>query len=422
MVLPVVISNGYGRFHLRAAAAEAARRGRLAAYITAAYPSASTKALVAAAGLATWRPVARLLSREDAVPSGLVRAQWAAEVFHHLDNAARRLPVVGNPLGEGLQIIGRALYTRGAARALEALPPANGRGIYHYRAGFGLGSVAVARRRGWVLLCDHSIAHPAVLDHLVTHDGRLPPPGTRGKVTPTWRQVERDIDAADYVVVNSTFVADTFVHQGWDSSRVGVVWWGIDTGFLDALPPRQAAKHDAPLALLFAGAFGRRKGGDVLAAALATLNDVDWRLDVCGPIEPDLAAVAARLRLDPRVTFHGTVSAPSLARIMTAAEVFVFPSLAEGSARVVFEALAAGCYVVTTANAGSIVVDGVHGAIVPPADPVALAQALRVAAADRGRAAAMGAVNAELIRRDFQQRFYGEKLAALYDRLVDNGA
>ena len=42
------------------------------------------------------------------------------------------------------------------------------------------------------------------------------------------------------------------------------------------------------------------------------------------------------------------------------------PASVEGSARVVFEALAAGCYVITTPNAGSIVKDEVHGALVEP--------------------------------------------------------
>lgn len=414
---PVVISNGYGRFHLRLAAAEAARRGRLAAYVTAAYPTAFVKTL-ATTRLAQLRPVARLLSREDDVPPELVHAQWVAEPFHHIDNAARRLPGVGNALGEALQMAGRALYVRGAAHVLAALPEAAGRGIYHYRAGFGLGSLAVARRRGWILLCDHSIAHPAVLAHLVTHGGRLPARGVRGAMTPTWRQVEDDIDAADHVLVNSDFVAETFVHLGWDRARLDVIWLGIDAGFLAAIPPRTAA-GEGPLALLFAGAFGRRKGADALIAALDMLDDVDWHLDVCGPVEPDLSGAMAQLKGNPRVSFHGIVPAATLAQRMAEAEIFVFPSLAEGSARVVFEALAAGCYVVTTANAGSIVANGVHGDIVPPGDPAALAAALRRAAADRAQLSDIGRRNASVMRRDYHQGLYGDRLGALYDRLID---
>jgi glycosyltransferase involved in cell wall biosynthesis len=47
------------------------------------------------------------------------------------------------------------------------------------------------------------------------------------------------------------------------------------------------------------------------------------------------------------------------------ADVFLLPSLSEGSANVCFEALAAGLPVITTPNAGSVVRDGVEGFIVP---------------------------------------------------------
>ena len=102
---------------------------------------------------------------------------------------------------------------------------------------------------------------------------------------------------------------------------------------------------------------------------------------------------------------------------MAAADVFVFPTLAEGSARVVFEAMAAGCFVVTTANAGSIVEDGVHGRLVAPGDPMALAAALRATAGDRETVARIGRANAALVARDYRQAEYGTRLFELYERL-----
>ena len=50
----------------------------------------------------------------------------------------------------------------------------------------------------------------------------------------------------------------------------------------------------------------------------------------------------------------------------------MFPSLHEGSAFTVFEALASGLPVVTTPNAGSVVRDGEEGYIVPIRDVPAL--------------------------------------------------
>ena len=170
--------------------------------------------------------------------------------------------------------------------------------------------------------------------------------------------------------------------------------------------------------LLFAGSFSRRKGGPELAEAMRHLGDVAWRLDLCGPVDPDASAAFRRLGADPRVTYHGNLPAQELAARMAAADVFVFPTLAEGSARVLFEALAAGCYVVTTPNGGSIVVDGEHGRLIAPGSTRDIVGALRHAANDRDRIARTGARNAALVRRRHRQADYGARLFGLYDRLL----
>jgi glycosyltransferase involved in cell wall biosynthesis len=61
---------------------------------------------------------------------------------------------------------------------------------------------------------------------------------------------------------------------------------------------------------------------------------------------------------------------------MAAADVFVFPSLFEGSAVVTYEALASGLPGIVTPSAGSVARDGLEGLIVPPADVEALAGAM----------------------------------------------
>jgi glycosyltransferase involved in cell wall biosynthesis len=97
--------------------------------------------------------------------------------------------------------------------------------------------------------------------------------------------------------------------------------------------------------------------------------------------------------------------------------VFVFPSLADGSARVVFEALACGCYVITTPNSGTIVEDEIHGALVPPGDAGRLREAILAADRDRDRLADTGTRNAQLMAERFSQRNYGDGLANLYREL-----
>src|SRR3989441_8298497 len=50
------------------------------------------------------------------------------------------------------------------------------------------------------------------------------------------------------------------------------------------------------------------------------------------------------------------------------ADVFVYPSLHEGSALAIYEALACGLPIITTPNSGSMVQDGIQGYVVPIRD------------------------------------------------------
>ena len=91
------------------------------------------------------------------------------------------------------------------------------------------------------------------------------------------------------------------------------------------------------------------------------------------------------------------------------ADVFLLPSLCEGSATVCYEALAAGLPVVTTPNAGSVVRDGVEGFTVPIRDSEAIVQKLERLAADRELLAEMSR-NALERAREFTVERYGERL------------
>jgi glycosyltransferase involved in cell wall biosynthesis len=275
-----------------------------------------------------------------------------------------------------------------------------------------------------VALCDHSIAHPGLLDALVQGQGRLPDCGERTKPNNRfWHEVLEDIERADAVLVNSEFVKETFLHQGWDGAKIYVIYLGADDAFLDSIPARCDVGRvvGGGIRAVFAGSFERRKGAAELTAAMRMLDDagVDFRLGVAGGVAPDSIGLLKQLQHDPRIHYHGLLSREALADLLSSADIFVFPSRAEGSARVVFEALACGCYVITTPNSGSIVEDGVHGRLVPPGDAAALAEAIAHAISlGREVLGEVGARNASIVREQYSQSQYGDKLAQLYAHLL----
>jgi glycosyltransferase involved in cell wall biosynthesis len=413
----VVVSNGFSKFHLAVAAAEAYRRGLLSLLITGAYPNRTVERFAArSARFADARKIARLIARGERIPFSLVRPLWTAEAVHHAAMATCETPGL-KKIAALLNLSSCRLYARIASQQLSAM--AGRARVYHYRAGFGLDSVAHAKKLGMVALCDHSIAHPGVLSYMADTHGQMPS-GRREPSDPFWSRALSDIDQADAVLVNSEFVRQTFLHQGYDARRIHLAYLGVDDQFMGAIPLRdESLPPSGPLRMLFAGSLQQRKGADALLTALATLDDFAWRMEIAGPIDIGIARRYHGMLADSRVSLLGILPRTELAKRMAGAEVFVFPSLVEGSARVVFEALAAGCYIITTRNSGSIVSDGVHGSLVPPGDAAALAKAIGHAQRIRPALAGIGKGNAQLISSSYRQRHYGDSLEKLYLELAN---
>jgi glycosyltransferase involved in cell wall biosynthesis len=134
---------------------------------------------------------------------------------------------------------------------------------------------------------------------------------------------------------------------------------------------------DRPL-VLAVGRLATQKGFSVLLRAAGRWRDMrpEPRLMIVGqgPLEAGLKAEAASLGV--AAEFAGQRS--DVPALLAAADVFVLPSLWEGQALVLQEALRAGAPIVATRTGGNPALAGEDAAIlVPPGDPARLADAVR---------------------------------------------
>jgi glycosyltransferase involved in cell wall biosynthesis len=115
------------------------------------------------------------------------------------------------------------------------------------------------------------------------------------------------------------------------------------------------------------------------AAGLVAREGADFRLDLVGdgPLREQLAERVRVLGLEEHITLQGTRSADEVAALMRAAAFAVVPSVWETFSVVLGEAMACGLPVVATDVGGmSERVHAGNGALVPPRDPLRLAEAL----------------------------------------------
>ena len=212
--------------------------------------------------------------------------------------------------------------------------------------------------------------------------------------------------AATMIICPSEFVRDGLVEEGADAARIRVVPYGVDVP--DRRPAAKDRDSQGPVRVLVAGAVGLRKGSrDVCEAARLLGNKAQVRM--VGSLAGLPAAVLSRLR--SHVDVLGPVSRPSMSEHYSWADVFLLPSLCEGSATVIYEALAHGLPVICTPNTGSGVRDGMDGFIVPIRDAATTAARLEQLAGDRELRTWMGA-NARQRASEFTVAAYGRRLLA----------
>jgi glycosyltransferase involved in cell wall biosynthesis len=128
----------------------------------------------------------------------------------------------------------------------------------------------------------------------------------------------------------------------------------------------------------------------------------------------------SELRLAGNVLFAGTAPDRELHAWYEAADLFVHPTLYEGSSLVTLEAMAHRRACVVT-NAGGLpdkVKNGVNGWIVPAGDPAALAAAISGALEDRQRLTQMGEEGRAIVERSFSWTSAVQATMRLYERLL----
>ena len=161
---------------------------------------------------------------------------------------------------------------------------------------------------------------------------------------------------------------------------------------------------------------------EILARALARHAGRPWQLLVAGTgaAHAEVTALFASLG-GGRIAWLGELTPPTLAPVLAAADLFVWPAVNEAYGLALLEAQAAGLAAVVGAAGGipDIVADGATGRLVPPSDAAAFAAALEPLIADRDLCRRWGDAAAERMARLHDIGPAADRLDALLRRLVE---
>ncbi|WP_375400388.1 glycogen synthase [uncultured Amnibacterium sp.] len=252
---------------------------------------------------------------------------------------------------------------------------------------------------------------------------------------------------ADAVIAVSRGMGDDILrsYPGVDPERLHVVYNGIDLAAwrpnVDPDLVRSLGVDPDRPTIIFVGRITRQKGLPYLLRAAERLPaDVQLVLCAGAPDTPEIMAEVSGLVADLQATRGGVVwierilPRRELTALLTAADVFVCPSVYEPLGIVNLEAMACGTAVVGTATGGipEVIVDGETGRLVPidqltdgtgtPLDPerfvADLADALTETVSDRAAATRLGAAGRQRAERVFDWDAIGEQTAGVYRSLL----
>ncbi|MBC9783240.1 DUF1957 domain-containing protein [Heliobacterium chlorum] len=247
-----------------------------------------------------------------------------------------------------------------------------------------------------------------------------------GRQRGIWNDLQRSIhneetdlsNAADALIACSNYMAKeitTIFSTPW--AEIAVLPNGVDPANLMAKPGKGYGmeKFCGPgdETIFYVGRLVPEKGVQWLVEAMPNIlsQRPQARLIIAGkgPMMEELKEKALALAVEHRVSFAGFVDDDSRNRLISSAQIAVFPSLYEPFGIVALEAMAANTPVIVsdTGGLGEIIRTGENGIKVPPGDVQKLAEAVIAMLQDREGANKM----AEAARQDVDQIYSWDVIA-----------
>lgn len=212
---------------------------------------------------------------------------------------------------------------------------------------------------------------------------------------------EAEWQFADRIYCPSAFVASALHELGVSQPTTRLVPYGIS---MDAGVMRRPLEHGKPR-VAFCGRFTWRKGA-LDFGTLANALKLEARFEALGLVglPPHIIEAVA-----PDVFFHGHLNRADYRKTLAEADLMVLPSYSEGSATVVYEAMALGIPCVVSAETGSVITHGDDGMIVPAGDVQKLIEAVSALLDDPQRRNEMGQ-RAAITAQSYTRENYGRRI------------
>lgn len=216
-----------------------------------------------------------------------------------------------------------------------------------------------AKRNGVRCVLDQTIGHPRTFNKVMAEEYNRHPDFFFNARPPcdamALDMADEEVALADLVVVGSDYCYRSMLENGCPAEKLRVIPYGFDeTLFPNELPVREG-NANRPKEFLFVGSLDPRKGVAYLLEAFKDIDPARATLTMVGGLGMPLSTFR---RYQSRVNHIPQLPRPAVVEHFCRADAFIFPSLFEGSALVLYEAIGAGLGIIQSLASGTGVTRG----------------------------------------------------------------
>ena len=238
---------------------------------------------------------------------------------------------------------------------------------------------------------------------------------------------------ADGIRVVSQGIKEKLVKKGIAPEKIAVIPTPVDLEKFKAFEPEKVKQikddYFNKKIILYAGRLVKVKNLPLLLKAVAMIRNSKHNIILLiigeGGEKAKLKRKVRRLEIEDVVVFISSAPQKDLVNYYHAADVFVLPSFSESLGKVLIEAGAAGCPVVSTETTGArdVVVEGRTGYLVPIGDEnVMVEKILKVLRMEESERKEMAKNAQRILEEKFSQEKSIEKVVMFWNKLIKHDA
>jgi starch synthase len=251
--------------------------------------------------------------------------------------------------------------------------------LFLFYNGSGLESCKYANKKGKVTVVEVVNSHVEYQEELLKEEFE--------KLNLHWEPFHKrekarrlkEYEVADYILLPSEFVRQTFLAKGFAEDKLLKVPYGFTIPLKNST---NSIKENDSFNVLYVGSISVRKGIRYLIEAFKMLEITNKKLIIVGP-KAQVSGVND-IEITADIIFTGTLKGDALEAAYQSADVFCLPTIEDGYGLVLGEALSYGLPLIATTNSGGsdLISEGKEGFIVPIRDSVAIYDKLKLLSSD----------------------------------------